>query len=73
MIERILLSLAVLVASTTWASAYLDPGTGSLVLQMLLAGALTAAASIRIFWARIKDTARRMLGTEPKAPPSAKS
>ena len=65
-------SFLVLGLYSSFALAYLDPGTGSLVLQMLLAGALTAAASIRIFWARIKDTARRMLGTEAKAPPSTK-
>jgi hypothetical protein len=36
------------------ALAYLDPGTGSLILQALL-GAITAAAvAIATFWARIK-------------------
>lgn len=59
MVERFLLVIAVLVTSTTWASAYLDPGTGSLVLQMLIAGALTAAASIKIFWAQLKEFVRR--------------
>lgn len=59
MAERLLVAIAALVASTTWASAYLDPGTGSLVLQMLIAGALTAAASIKIFWAQVKEFFRR--------------
>lgn len=59
MAERLLVAIAALVASTTWAFAYLDPGTGSLVLQMLIAGALTAAASIKIFWAQVKEFFRR--------------
>lgn len=59
MVERGIVAIAVLVASTTWASAYLDPGTGSLVLQMVIAGALTAAASIKVFWAQLKDFFRR--------------
>jgi len=60
MIERVFVATAILVASSSWAMAYLDPGTGSLALQMLLAAALTAAASIRIFWTRVKDVFRRM-------------
>ncbi len=33
---------------------YLDPGFGSMVLQMVLAGLLGAGVIIRIFWKRIK-------------------
>ncbi len=69
MIERLLFAMAALIASSTWAAAYLDPGTGSLALQMLVAGALTAAASIRIFWTRVKDFFNRMFRAKsaPKA------
>jgi hypothetical protein len=43
------------------AFAYLDPGTGSLILQALL-GAITAAAvAIAAFWSRIKMVIRRFL------------
>ncbi|MEZ5900370.1 MAG: hypothetical protein AB7S74_14095 [Hyphomicrobium sp.] len=62
MSTKLLYASAMLVASTTWASAYLDPGTGSLVLQIVIAGALTAAASVRVFWYRLKEFARRMIG-----------
>lgn len=48
--------------------AYLDPGTGSLILQMIVAGALTAWASIRLFWGRIKDFFLRR--GDVKAPPN---
>ena len=33
--------------------AYIDPGTGSYVLQMALAGLLGAGYTIRRFWTRI--------------------
>jgi hypothetical protein len=33
--------------------AYLDPGTGSVVLQMVVGGLLGAALTIKIFWRRI--------------------
>jgi hypothetical protein len=32
---------------------YIDPATGSFVLQSLIAGVLGAAVTIRIFWRRI--------------------
>jgi len=65
---RIVLALAILTASSGRAAAYFDPGTGSLLLQMLIAGALTAAASIKLFWYRIKDFAQRLLGLKSKPP-----
>jgi len=34
--------------------AYLDPGTGSLLIQLLLAGLLGIGVAIRIFWKNIK-------------------
>ena len=43
------------------AYAYLDPGVGSFVLQMLLAGALAVGASIKIFWFRLKGLWKSVL------------
>ncbi len=34
--------------------AYLDPGTGSMVLQVLLASLLGGAMTIKLFWHKIK-------------------
>jgi hypothetical protein len=36
------------------AQAYMDPGTGSYLLQILLAGFLGAGFAVRMFWGRIK-------------------
>lgn len=36
------------------AYAYLDPGTGSYLLQLLIAGILGASMAIKIFWVNIK-------------------
>jgi len=33
--------------------AYIDPGTGSYVFQMLIAGLLGAAFAAKVFWRRI--------------------
>jgi hypothetical protein len=45
---------AILLLSPTSAHAYLDPGTGSYVIQMLIAGLLGAAFAIKMYWLRIK-------------------
>ncbi|MFV2045053.1 MAG: hypothetical protein ACC700_17680 [Anaerolineales bacterium] len=35
-------------------ASYLDPGSGSYLLQLLIAGALGAAFAVRLYWKRIK-------------------
>ena len=36
------------------AHAYLDPGTGSFIIQIVIATAATAAISVKVFWQKIK-------------------
>ena len=38
---------------TREAHAYLDPGTGSYILQILLAGLLGALVMLRVYWGKI--------------------
>lgn len=37
------------------ASAYLDPGAGSLIIQMLIAGIMGALFTIKLYWNRLKS------------------
>jgi hypothetical protein len=57
-----ILGLAVLfwLARPAEAHAYIDPSTGSYLLQMLLAGLLAAAFAIRMFWRNLKEMGRRL-------------
>jgi len=50
---RILLLVALILSLPASAHAYLDPGTGSYILQMLLAGILGALFALKMFWKRI--------------------
>jgi len=34
--------------------AYIDPGTGSYIIQLLLAGFLGALLAVKIFWKKLK-------------------
>lgn len=44
----------VLLMSTRPAAAYLDPGTGSMILQGLIGAVVGGLVALRIYWARIK-------------------
>ena len=37
------------------ANAYIDPGTGSLLLQGLIAGIAAGAYTLKLYWYRIKN------------------
>ena len=39
--------------------AYIDPGTGSLVLQMIAGGVAAAAVTAKLYWSRVKRVFRR--------------
>jgi len=42
--------------------AYIDPGTGSLIIQMLLAVLVGAGFAVKIFWTRIKAFFSKVFG-----------
>lgn len=42
--------------------AYLDPGSGSMLLQALVGGAAAAGVTVKLFWRRLKSR----LGGGPK-------
>jgi len=41
--------------------AYLDPGSGSYLLQLLVAAALGGLLVLRLYWAKVKSFVRRLL------------
>jgi hypothetical protein len=51
--------LITLAAEMTRPLAYLDPGSGSYLLQLLIAALLGAAFALRMYWGRIKSFFRR--------------
>jgi len=46
--------LGVLVIFPPSAYAYIDPGTGSYILQIIIAGIAAGALALKMFWGRIK-------------------
>ena len=59
------LVLIVTVAAMGYAApshAYLDPGTGSIILQSILAGIAVAAGFLRMYWHRLKSFLASLTG-----------
>lgn len=50
----LVLALAILIESSQMAHAYLDPGTGSFVLQMLIGGIAGGMVVLKMYWAKTK-------------------
>lgn len=50
------------------AYAYLDPGTGSMIIQMMIAGVLGAVLYVKLAWTSTKNFFSRMISSpESKA------
>ncbi len=44
------------------AHAYLDPGTGSYLLQLLIAGVLASLFAVKLFWKQVKTFLKKCIG-----------
>ncbi len=61
--ESLVKTAVVLAAGTLGRPAqYLDPGSGSYLLQLLIAGILGALFALRLYWKRIKGFFLKLLG-----------
>ena len=56
-----LITLALLAVTTGSAQAYIDAGTGSLILQILVAGFFGSLFALKVFWGRITSRMSRFL------------
>ena len=59
-----LVLLFVCLTSPQIAWAYLDPGTGSMMIQAIIAGVTGAAVIMRLYWAKVTA----FFGREPSEP-----
>ena len=46
--------------------AYLDPGTGAMIIQAVIAGIVGVGFAVKLFWANIKSFCLKLLGKEVK-------
>lgn len=62
--SRLLMLLALLLAAGN-AQAYLDPGSGSMLLQVILGGFAAVGVALKLYWHRVK--AALGFGKKPEA------
>jgi hypothetical protein len=62
------LTLAALLLAVRPAHAYLDPGSGSFIYQILIASLLGAGVAIRMYWRKIKGFFARRPAREKDGP-----
>ena len=66
----IVILLLVIAALEQPVDAYLDPGTGSMVLQAVLGGLAAGAIIVRAYWLRLKA---RLTGSRSELPPGSRA
>lgn len=47
----------------TPAFAYLDPGTGSMILQAIIGGVAVVGATVSLYWTKVRHWIRNVLGS----------
>ena len=52
------------------ASAYLDPGTGSFIIHVIVGGIVGVSYAVRVFWRNIKNTALFVASKLKRSKPS---
>ena len=71
-ISAFLIVVLLVVVTTKEAHAYIDLGTGSLMLQMLVALGVSSLLAIKIFWYRFTGTVSRVFSKIKGSTPEAK-
>lgn len=56
------LATAIVLLSEQSARAYIDPATGSLILQGIIAAVVGSLVAVKIFWGKIKNFNLRIFG-----------
>ena len=63
----IIFALSLVLVLYDFAHAYIDPSTGSYILQLVLAGLLGALFTLKIFWKKIKLTIIQLFSRNNRA------
>jgi len=64
--KRFLTIILVYLVTPMSSYAYLDPGTGSALIQLLLGGILTLGLTIKMYWYRLKRYLKGMFSKNGK-------
>lgn len=60
----VVVALVIVLIPFKEAFAYLDPGTGSFIFQIIMAGILGALFTLKVFWKQVKQYCSRTFGRQ---------
>jgi hypothetical protein len=66
--RTIVVTIALIFTLTVPAYAYLDPGTGSIVLQAIIGGVAMVGATISVYWRKVRKFAASLFSGRKKEP-----
>ena len=72
-LKTIILIFTFFMCSTTNSNAYLDPGTGSIILQAIIGFIAASVTAISIYWSKFKSFISRLFGKKEKEEEKDKS
>lgn len=62
----LIINVILLLWSIQDAYAYIDPGTGSYIIQMMIGGLLGAAFALKIYWKKVKAYFSNLISKQAK-------
>jgi hypothetical protein len=68
--ELSILAIAIVLVCPAYAWAYVDPGTGSYLFQVLIAGGLAGIYTLRRYWDAFKTAVQGKRGSTANRPPT---
>ena len=72
LVLRLLVLIVAFLVVPTRAYAYIDPGTGSYVFQMVAAALVSVGFLARAYWHRLRSFFARRDRSSPQAPPDGR-
>lgn len=66
LVQILVLSAAIQLLFVRDAQAYLDPGTASMIFQMVVASILGALLALKVYWRKVTATAKRLFSSAKK-------
>jgi hypothetical protein len=62
----IIITVVLLLWSARGVDAYIDPGTGSYIIQIIIGGGLGAAFALKVYWKKVKFYFSNLLSKKTK-------
>ena len=62
----ILITFVILISNSNYAFAYLDPGTGSIILQAIIGAIAAGLTFFTNFWLKVKNFFKRIFKKDKK-------